>query len=87
MNVRENRMNTASPCRFGSLCIWPSRFTLGNGMEEVVGSIPTRSTNQSNNSLCQSPPSGPSAAEKLTVFKIAQIAFSLSAKFYVFSRI
>jgi len=40
----ETRMNTASPCCSGSLCIWPFQFTLGNGMEEVVGSIPTRST-------------------------------------------
>ena len=76
-------------------------------MEEVVGSIPTRSTKQSNNFLRQGPPSGPPpidvlrgvearnvvilapnpAAEKLRVFKIAQIAFSLSAKFYKFSRL
>ena len=70
-----------------SCAVYNLAFEAFHGMEEVVGSIPTRSTNQSNNSLCQSPPSGPSAAEKLAVFKIAQIAFSLSAKFYVFSRI
>ena len=40
-------MNTAVSCRSVSLCILPSQFTLGNGMEEVVGSIPTRSTIES----------------------------------------
>ena len=44
VNTPETRMNTASPCRSGSLRICPFQFTLGNGMEEVVGSIPTRST-------------------------------------------
>jgi hypothetical protein len=38
-------VNTAPRCRSVSLCICPYQFTLGNGMEEVVGSIPTRSTN------------------------------------------
>ncbi len=43
----ETRMNTASPCHSGLLCVSPSQFTLGNGMEEVIGSIPIRSTNLS----------------------------------------
>jgi hypothetical protein len=47
VNVRETRMNTAFLCRSISVCVCPSRFALGNGMEEVVGSIPTRSTNHS----------------------------------------
>jgi len=38
-------MNTASSCRSLSLAISPSQFVEGNGMEEVVGSIPTRFTN------------------------------------------
>jgi ABC-type transport system involved in Fe-S cluster assembly fused permease/ATPase subunit len=40
----ETSMNTAFPCRCESLLICPYSFALGNGMEEVVGSIPTRST-------------------------------------------
>ncbi len=47
--MRETRMNTAFLCRSISLCVCSSRFTLGNGMEEAVGSIPTRSTNYINN--------------------------------------
>ena len=40
VNVLETRMNTAFRCRSVSLPIYPSRFTRGNGMEEVVGSNP-----------------------------------------------
>jgi hypothetical protein len=36
-------------CLSVSLPIYPYSFALENGMEEVVGSIPTRSTNSSNN--------------------------------------
>jgi len=46
VNVRETRMNTAFLCRSISLCVCPSRFALGNGMEEVIGSIPISTTNQ-----------------------------------------
>ena len=38
------RMNTALQCRSLSFAIWPQQCVEGNGMEEVVGSIPTRST-------------------------------------------
>ena len=44
----ETRMNRAS-LRFVSLAICPYSFTLRNGMEEVIGSIPIRSTNKPNN--------------------------------------
>ena len=37
-------MNTAPQCRSHLVCVAPSEFELRNGMEEVVGSIPTRST-------------------------------------------
>ena len=40
----EIRMNTASLCRSQFRRVAPSQFILRNGMEEVVGSIPTRST-------------------------------------------
>ncbi len=43
-NMLETRMNTASLCSFVFLYVCLYSFTLGNGMEEVVGSIPTRST-------------------------------------------
>ena len=43
--MRETRMNTASLCRLVFLCVCLYSFTLGNGMEEVIGSIPIRSTN------------------------------------------
>src|SRR5215469_7923724 len=43
--MRETRMNTAPSCLLLSLGILPLQFVEGNGMEEVVGSIPTRSTN------------------------------------------
>jgi hypothetical protein len=43
-NMPETRMNTACLCRSVSLYVWPSQFALGNGMEEVAGSIPARST-------------------------------------------
>jgi len=36
--------NQHERCPSGSLCIPPYHVTEGNGMEEVVGSIPTRST-------------------------------------------
>jgi hypothetical protein len=39
-NRPETRMNTASLCRLVSLSICPCSFGLGNGMEEVIGSIP-----------------------------------------------
>jgi len=42
--MRRTRMNTASPCRTLSLALGTLHFVQGNGMEEVVGSIPTRST-------------------------------------------
>jgi hypothetical protein len=48
-NMRETRMNTASLYHFVSLPISPSQSTLGNGMEEVIGSIPIRSTKYFNN--------------------------------------
>ena len=44
VNLREVRMNTACSCRSVSLPFAPSQFVLGNGMEEVIGSIPIRST-------------------------------------------
>ena len=44
VNERETRMNTAFLCRFVFLCVCPYSFALGNGMEEVIGSIPIRST-------------------------------------------
>ncbi|MGO9339716.1 MAG: hypothetical protein ACLPY1_19625, partial [Terracidiphilus sp.] len=47
--LRETRMNTASLCRFVSLSICSYSFALGNGMEEVIGSIPIRSTNYIDN--------------------------------------
>jgi hypothetical protein len=47
--VRKTRMNTASLYRVVLLPLVLCRFTLGNGMEEVVGSIPTRSTKFFNN--------------------------------------
>ena len=40
----ETRMNTVSHARLLSLAVAPLQFVEGNGMEEVVGSIPTRST-------------------------------------------
>jgi hypothetical protein len=43
-NVRKTRKNTAFLYHSVSLLICPYSFALGNGMEEVVGSIPTRST-------------------------------------------
>jgi hypothetical protein len=48
VNVHETRMNTASLCRSASLRIGQLQFTPGNGMEEVIGSIPIRSTNYFN---------------------------------------
>jgi hypothetical protein len=45
VNMPETRMKTAFPCRCVSLLICPCAFALGNGMEEVIGSIPIRSTN------------------------------------------
>ena len=41
--MRQTSMNTASPYPSPSLGILPQQFVEGNGMEEVVGSIPTRS--------------------------------------------
>ena len=43
-HMPETRMNTASQCRSHFVSVAPSEFALRNGMEEVVGSIPTRST-------------------------------------------
>jgi hypothetical protein len=37
-------MDNAFRRRWLSLAVQPHRFVEGNGMEEVVGSIPTRST-------------------------------------------
>jgi hypothetical protein len=48
-NERKTRMNTVFLYRSVSLLICLCLFALGNGMEEVVGSIPTRSTNKPNN--------------------------------------
>jgi len=47
--MRQTSMNTASPCRLLSLHLGMPFFVEGNGMEEVVGSIPTRSTKSLNN--------------------------------------
>jgi hypothetical protein len=43
-NVRQTRMNTAILYRVLVLYIGRYQFTLRNGMEEVIGSIPIRST-------------------------------------------
>ena len=43
-NPRKPRMDAAFLCRFVSLALYPYSFTLRNGMEEVIGSIPIRST-------------------------------------------
>jgi hypothetical protein len=40
-------MDAAFLCRVVSLALYPYSFTLRNGMEEVIGSIPIRSTNKS----------------------------------------
>ena len=40
----ESSVNIVLPHRFFSLAVAPSQSVEGNGMEEVVGSIPTRST-------------------------------------------
>ncbi len=45
-------MDAAFLCRFVSLALYPYSFTLRNGMEEVTGSIPVRSTNHPHNSVC-----------------------------------
>ena len=45
--MHQTRMKTAAPYHLVSLYILPTQFVEGNGMEEVVGSIPTRSTNPS----------------------------------------
>jgi len=42
--MRETRMNTARCYHLLSLGVAPVQFVERNGMEEVVGSIPTRST-------------------------------------------
>jgi hypothetical protein len=39
-------MNPAFLCRLVSFALYPYSFTLRNGMEEVIGSIPIRSTKQ-----------------------------------------
>ena len=49
LNMRRTIMNTAVRCRLLSLAIRAPLFVEGNGMEEVVGSIPTRSTKFPNN--------------------------------------
>ena len=41
-NMPETRMNTAFLCRSVSLLICRYLFALGNGMEEVVGSMPNK---------------------------------------------
>ncbi len=46
-NPRKPRMDAAFLCRVVSLALYPYSFTLRNGMEEVIGSIPIRSTNKS----------------------------------------
>jgi hypothetical protein len=73
--VRETTMNTASQHRSVSLAVWTLQFVEGNGMEEVVGSIPTRSTKSLN---CLAPvilvgetgfgPPDPGPARRLTHF-------------------
>ena len=45
-NMRRTRMNTAPQYRSRFACVVPLQFKMRNGMEEVVGSIPTRSTNK-----------------------------------------
>ena len=40
------RVNAGCLCSSGSLALYRCSFTLRNGMEEVIGSIPIRSTNQ-----------------------------------------
>jgi hypothetical protein len=42
--MHETRMSTTSLCRSVFLRLLLFSLNLGNGMEEVVGSIPTRST-------------------------------------------
>jgi len=44
-DMRQPCMNTASQCRSHFVSVAPSEFELRNGMEGVVGAIPTRSTN------------------------------------------
>ena len=46
-NQPETRMNTALLYRYVSLLIFSRSFALGNGMVEVAGSIPARSTKES----------------------------------------
>ena len=46
-NPRKPRMDAAFLCRFVSPALYPYSFTLRNGMEEVIGSIPIRSTKYS----------------------------------------
>ena len=46
--MRETRMNTAPQSSSLSFAVVALQFVEGNGMEEVVGSIPTRSTNSLN---------------------------------------
>ncbi|HLB89435.1 MAG TPA: hypothetical protein VJK29_17405, partial [Terriglobales bacterium] len=44
VNMRQTRMNTALRYCLNSFTIFTVHFDYGNGMEEVVGSNPTRST-------------------------------------------
>jgi hypothetical protein len=44
-NIRERRMDTAPQYHLRFVCVVLFQFKMRNGMEEVVGSIPTRSTN------------------------------------------
>src|SRR5271168_874846 len=55
--MRQTRMNTAPQTHSSFFCVAPVQSKMRNGMEEVVGSIPTRST-KSFSSRALSPPSG-----------------------------
>jgi len=44
VTMRERRMNTTPECQLRFACLASPQSKMRNGMEEVVGSIPTRST-------------------------------------------
>ncbi len=48
-NPLKTRMDAAVLYRFVTIALYPDSFALRNGMEEVIGSIPVRSTNKPNN--------------------------------------
>jgi len=49
VTTRERRMNTAPEYHLRFVCVASLQLKMRNGMEEVVGSIPTRSTKSPNN--------------------------------------